>query len=61
MAHEDQQEPSSLSSILGAPMWICFRTLSDMCWAATRVSRVCQPGGHADDVVPRIRTHFLVD
>eukprot|EP00975_Prorocentrum_lima_P066228 12907913-Prorocentrum_lima.AAC.1 len=33
---EEHGLEASLSSILGALMWIAFRTRPDVCWAATR-------------------------
>eukprot|EP00975_Prorocentrum_lima_P034115 7169642-Prorocentrum_lima.AAC.1 len=39
---EEHGVEHSLSPILGALMWIAFRTRPDMCWAVTRVSRAAR-------------------
>eukprot|EP00975_Prorocentrum_lima_P040301 8463825-Prorocentrum_lima.AAC.1 len=52
---EEHDQHGTLSPILGALMWIAFRTRPDICWAVTRGSQAVRANELAEDVQQRAR------
>eukprot|EP00975_Prorocentrum_lima_P068068 12918589-Prorocentrum_lima.AAC.1 len=50
-----QEQHGTLSSILGALMWIAFRTRQDIGWAVAAVSRAVRANELAEDIEQRDR------
>ena len=51
----EESEEASISSILGALMWIAFRTRPDICWAVTRITRASKSASTMEEVEDKAR------